>query len=116
MASPRPWTVVAGGLAVTVRLTPRGGRDAIDGIEMRADGQCVLKARVRSAPSEGEANAVLVALMARALDVPPRDVTVAAGATARLKRLTIAGHGPTLAAVLEKIILDCQVPRKRGIQ
>jgi uncharacterized protein YggU (UPF0235/DUF167 family) len=104
MASPRPWTVVAGGLAVTVRLTPRGGRDAIEGIETRADGQCVLKARVRAAPSEGEANAALIALVARALGVPPRDVTVAAGASARIKRLTVAGHGPTLAAVLEKLV------------
>ena len=103
MTGARPWTVVAGGLAVVVRLTPRGGRDAIDGIEQRADGQCVLKARVRAAASEGEANAALIALLARAAAVPPRDVTLVAGATARIKRLTIAGHGPTLAAALEKI-------------
>jgi len=103
MDSPRPWTVVAGGLAVVVRLTPRGGRDAIEGIERRADGQCVLKARVRAAASEGEANSALLTLLARAVGVPPRDVTLTAGATARVKRLTIAGHGPTLAAALEKI-------------
>ena len=35
-------------MVLTVRLTPRGGRDAIDGIEMLADGRCVLKARVRA--------------------------------------------------------------------
>jgi uncharacterized protein YggU (UPF0235/DUF167 family) len=103
MDSRRPWAVVPGGLAVTVRLTPRGGRDAIEGIEQRADGQCVLKARVRAAASEGEANAALIALLARAVAVPPRDVTLVAGATARIKRLTIAGHGVTLAAALEKI-------------
>jgi len=103
MDSRRPWAVVPGGLAVVVRLTPRGGRDAIEGIEQRADGQCVLKARVRAAASEGEANAALVALLARAVAAPPRDVTLLAGATARIKRLTIAGHGPTLAAALEKI-------------
>ena len=45
-----------------VRLTPKGGRDAIDGIEELADGQCVLKARVRAAPSEGEANDALILL------------------------------------------------------
>jgi len=102
MTPSRPWTVVSGGLSVAVRLTPRGGRDAIDGIERRADGQWVLKARVRAAASDGEANAALVALLARAVGVPPRDVTLAAGATARIKRLTVAGHGPTLAAALEK--------------
>lgn len=93
-----------GGLAVTVRLTPRGGRDAIDGIERRADGQCVLKARVRVAASEGEANAALVALIAHAAGVPRRDVALVSGATARVKRLTVTGHGPTLAAALEKIV------------
>jgi uncharacterized protein YggU (UPF0235/DUF167 family) len=101
---PRPWSAVAGGLAVTVRLTPRGGRDAIDGIKQRADGACVLKARVRAAASEGEANAALIALVAAAAGVPPRDVTLVSGATARLKRLTIAGHSPTLAAALEKAV------------
>jgi len=104
MSLPRPWAIAAGGLAVVVRLTPRGGRDAIDGIEQRADGQCVLKARVRAAASEGEANAALVALLAHAAGVPPRDVTLVSGATARIKRLTIAGHGPTLAAALENVL------------
>ena len=56
----RPWTVVAGGLAVVVRLTPRGGRDAIDGIEQLADGQSVLKVRVRAAASEGGAKRALI--------------------------------------------------------
>ena len=86
-----------------VRLTPKGGRDAIDGIETLADGRAVLKARVRAAPTEGEANAALSRLIAKAMGVPPRDVALVAGATARLKRLTIAGDGPTLIAALEKI-------------
>jgi uncharacterized protein YggU (UPF0235/DUF167 family) len=98
----RPWTVTSGGLTVVVRLTPRGGRDAIDGLERRDDGQWVLKARVRAAATEGEANGALVALLARAAGVPPRSVALVSGATARIKRLTIAGHGPTLAAALEK--------------
>ena len=63
MSGRRPWTVAAGGLAVVVRLTPRGGRDAIDGIEQRADGQSVLKVRVRAAASEGGANRALTALI-----------------------------------------------------
>jgi uncharacterized protein YggU (UPF0235/DUF167 family) len=99
----QPWTVAAGGLTVVVRLTPRGGRDAFDGIERRADGRSVLKARVRAAAKEGEANAALIALLAHAAHVPPRDVVLVAGASSRVKRLTVAGHGPTLAAALERI-------------
>jgi uncharacterized protein len=100
----RPWTVVPGGVALTVRLTPRGGRDAIDGIEVLADGRCVLKARVRAPASEGEANAGLVRLIARALGVAPSSITLAAGATARIKRLSIAGEGAAIVAALEKLI------------
>ena len=103
MVAARPWSAIAGGVAFSVRLTPKGGRDGIDGIELLADGRSVLKARVRAAPSEGEANAALIRLMAKALGVPPRDVALSAGATARIKRLTIAGDGPTLIAALEKI-------------
>lgn len=88
---------------LSVRLTPKGGRDAIDGVEPLADGRTVLKARVRAAPSEGEANEALVRLIAKAVGVPPRDVALTAGATARIKRLTIAGDPPTLLAALEKI-------------
>ena len=93
---------MGGGVALSVRLTPKGGRDGIDGIELLADGRSVLKARVRAAPSEGEANAALIRLLAKAVGVPPRDVALSAGVTARIKRLTIAGDGPTLIAALEK--------------
>ena len=40
-----PWTAAADGIFVDVRLTPRGGRDAIEGIESRADGRAVLKSQ-----------------------------------------------------------------------
>ena len=99
----RPWSAMAGGIALTVRLTPKGGRNAIDGIDVLSDGRAVLKARVAAPPSEGEANDALCRLIAKAMDVPPRDVVVVAGASARIKRLTIAGDGPTLIAALEKI-------------
>ena len=99
----RPWSVVPGGVALAVRLTPKGGRDAIDGIERLADGRAVLKARVRAAPSEGEANDALRRLIAKAVGIPARDVALAAGATARVKRLVISGDPPTLIAALEKI-------------
>jgi uncharacterized protein (TIGR00251 family) len=95
---------VPGGVALTVRLTPRGGRDAIDGIEVLSDGRCVLKARVRAPASEGEANAELIRLIARALGVAPRNVALTAGTTARIKRLTIAGEGAAIVAVLEKVV------------
>ena len=98
-----PWSPVFGGVDLVVRLTPRGGRDAIDGTELMSDGRTVLKIRVQAAPSEGEANAALTRLIAKAVGVPPRDVSLVAGAAARIKRLNISGDGPTLVAALEKI-------------
>lgn len=98
-----PWTAVADGVFVDVRLTPRGGRDAIEGIESRADGRVVLKARVRAAPFEGEANDALCRLLARALDIPPRDVAIAAGATARIKRVLVKGQADATVAALRRV-------------
>jgi uncharacterized protein len=98
-----PWQADAGGLTLLVRLTPRGGRDALDGIARLADGRSVLKARVRAAASEGEANAAVVALLAKTLAVPARDVSLVGGSLARLKRIRIAGAAAPLAQALEKI-------------
>ena len=103
MAGSPPWTVVADGLVVAIRLTPRGGRDAIEGIERLADGGTIVKARVRAPPSDGAANAALIRLMAHALDVAPRCVSLAAGASARIKRIKVAGDGAGLAAALQKL-------------
>ena len=99
-----PWTSAPGGVEVDVRLTPRGGRDAIEGVERRADGRTVLKARVRAAPFEGEANAALCRLLAGAVGIAPRHVTLAAGATARIKRVRMAGDAASLAAALARLV------------
>ena len=66
-------------------------------------GARVLKARVRAAPTEGEANAALGQADRRGARRPPRAVESPAGATARLKRLAIDGDAPTLIARLEKL-------------
>lgn len=100
------WSVMSDGLAIAIRLTPRGGRDGIDGVETLADGRQVLKARVRAAPSEGEANAALIALLAKELSVSRSQVSLTAGASARLKRITVRGDAETLAARLQKRLCE----------
>jgi uncharacterized protein len=101
--APRPWSLTDRGVALVVRLTPKGGRDSVDGIDVLADGRAVFKARVRGVPRDGEANAALIRMIAKAVGVPPRDIVLAAGDIARVKRLVIPGDGPTLIAALEKI-------------
>jgi hypothetical protein len=97
---------VAEGIALDVRLTPRSARDAIEGVECRADGRTVLKVRVRAAPVEGEATEALRRLVAKALGVAPRQVELAAGAAARLKRLRISGDPQMLEAILERLLKE----------
>jgi len=101
-----PWTAAADGVVIDVRLTPRGGRDAIEGTERRADGRAVLKVRVRAVPSAGEANAALCLTIAKALATAPRQVTLAGGATSRLKRLRVAGEPAVLIAALRRLVSD----------
>ena len=97
------WAVTPQGVVVTVRLTPKGGRDAIEGIDRLADGRPVLKVRVRATASEGEANEALIRLLAKSLDIPVKRVTLVAGATARIKRLALGGDGAALATALAEI-------------
>lgn len=54
----------------------------------------MLKVRVSAAPSDGAANAAVIALVAKALKRPRSAVRIAAGDSARIKRLEIDGAGP----------------------
>ncbi len=100
--SPLPWQVIADGLELRVRVTPRGGRDAVDGIEELSDGRKVLKIRVRVVPEDGAANDAVRKLLAKTLGCPASKVELRSGATARLKTFRIEGESSTL---LEKLKL-----------
>ena len=58
----------------------------------------MLLARVRARPVEGEANAALEALLAKALGVPKRSVSVARGGRSRIKAVEVDGVTPELIA------------------
>jgi uncharacterized protein len=76
---------------LTVRVTPKGGRDAVDGWAHDEAGRPVLKLRVSSAPSDGQANVAVIALVAKALGIPKSAVRIASGETSRVKRLELDG-------------------------
>ena len=79
---------VDGSVRFSVRLTPRGGLDRVDGV---VDG--VLRARVAAPAVDGAANQALLRLLADVLDVPRRDVRLVSGATARTKVIAVDGVG-----------------------
>jgi uncharacterized protein (TIGR00251 family) len=91
----------AGAIVLAVRLTPKGGRDAIDGVATLGDAREVALVRVRAVPEDGAANAALVGLLAKTFKRPKSAVAIVAGATARLKQVRISGEPRALSDVVE---------------
>ena len=98
-----PWRYSTQGISVALRVTPRGGRDDIDGIETLADGRSVVKVRVRAIADGGEANRAVMELMAKALSVPKAKVRILSGMTSRLKQIAIDGDPAKLGESLRKL-------------
>lgn len=90
---------------LAVRLTPNGGRDAFDGVDVTADGLAHLKARVTAVPEKGKANKALIALVSKTLKVPKTSISVVSGDTARQKTLRIEGDPEDL-----KLRIDALAP------
>ncbi len=100
------WREGGDGLLLDIRVTPRGGRDAIEGPRQLADGRTVLALRVASVAEDGAATAAAIRLVAKAAGIPPSAVSLASGRTARVKRLNLAGDAQALAIRLEQMIKD----------
>ena len=94
--------IIDGAILLAVRLTPKGGRDAIDGMIGTPAG-AALKARVSAPPEDGKANAALERLVAKWLRLPQRSVSVVAGGRSRNKTLRISGDAAVLADVLDTL-------------
>lgn len=91
-----PWRLLPDGIALAVWLTPKSGHEEIGGLARVSDNRSALKARVRAAPHDGEANAALIRLAASAFGVAARDVRIEAGAASRLKTLVLRGDPAAL--------------------
>jgi uncharacterized protein YggU (UPF0235/DUF167 family) len=98
-----PWRISDTGLSLALRVTPRGGRDAIDGVDTLSDGRSVLRLRVRAVADGGEANRAVTELLAKSLGVPKARVRLLSGATSRLKQIAVDGDGAALAAALQAL-------------
>jgi uncharacterized protein len=105
-AEHEPWRGTKEGVVVSCRLTPKGGRDAIDGATQLADGSSVLAARVRCAAQGGEANHALCALLAERLGAPTSSARIVAGSKSRLKQVAVLGDPAALIARLEALLVN----------
>jgi hypothetical protein len=93
--------VVANGIRVSIRLTPRAGADRIVGVASGA-----LKIAVTALPAENRANDALLRLLAREWRLTPRDLSIAAGAKSRDKTVLIRGEPRALLARLTLLLGD----------
>lgn len=73
---------------VSVRVTPRSGRNEVIALE---DG--ILSVRVTAPPVDGEANRAVIELLAGVLGLPRSRIKVRSGASARRKSLVVSGMG-----------------------
>jgi uncharacterized protein (TIGR00251 family) len=99
-----PWRYSTDGISVALRVTPRGGRDDIDGLERLADGRTVVKVRIRAVAEGGQANRAVTELLAKALGVPKGKVRILSGATSRLKQIAVDGDPAALGESLRKAV------------
>jgi len=99
-----PWRYCTDGISVALRVTPRGGRDDIDGLERLADGRTVVKVRIRAVAEGGQANRAVTELLAKALGVPKGKVRILSGATSRLKQIAVDGDPAALGESLRKAV------------
>ena len=74
------------GIVVSIRVIPRAGRSGVAG----ARGDALL-VRLNAPPVDGAANEELIAVIAQALGVPKRAVTIVSGGRSRQKRVHVSG-------------------------
>ncbi len=91
-----PARAVTEGIVIAVRLTPRSGADAVSGIEDTGGSPPVLRARVRTAPEDGKANAAVTALLADWMDEPKTRAELISGGRSQLKQILIRGEAGVL--------------------
>src|SRR3982074_13752 len=98
-----PWRYSTQGISVALRVTPRGGRDDIDGVETLAGGRTVVKVRVRAVADGGEANRAVTELLAKALGVPKAKVRIISGGTSRRQQIPIDVDGAALGEAWRRL-------------
>jgi uncharacterized protein (TIGR00251 family) len=74
---------------IAIRVTPRSSKPGVGGWRAGADGREELEVRVSAAPTDGEANAAMIRLLAKELGVARSEVEIVSGETSRHKRISL---------------------------
>lgn len=71
---------------VAIRVQPRASREGVQGLRGEA-----IAIQLKAAPVDGAANAALLKLLARVLEVPLSNIELVRGATGRSKWIRVEG-------------------------
>ena len=74
---------------IAIRVTPRSSKPGIGGWRTAADGREELEVRVSAAPTDWEANAAVIKLLAKELGVPKGSIQIVSGQASRHKRVAL---------------------------
>ena len=74
---------------ISIRVTPRSAKPGIGGWRAGSDSRDELQVRVAEAPADGAANAAVVKLIAKALNVARSEVEIVSGHMSRHKKVTV---------------------------
>ena len=95
-----PYAAEPGGVRLSIRVTPRANRHALQGVTHDAEGRPSLGVRLAAPPVEGAANKALIRFLADGLGLRGSDIHIRSGETARVKVIFIAGDSTALLARL----------------
>tara|TARA_R110000787_G_scaffold10415_7_gene35370 strand:+ start:16116 stop:16442 length:327 start_codon:yes stop_codon:yes gene_type:complete len=101
---PSFFSLVDDGLHLQTRVTPKAARNAIGDVVADGQGSGVLKVAVTAVPEKGNANAAVIALLAKSWKLRKSDIEVVRGATQRTKTILIRGGDQDLATRLGEIL------------
>jgi uncharacterized protein YggU (UPF0235/DUF167 family) len=89
-------------LICIIKVVPSSGRSA-----WAVDKSGILKCYLKSAPEKGKANKELIKMLADALSIEQKRITIIGGLTSRTKRIKI-DLAITIAQLCQKLNLDYQ--------
>lgn len=76
-------------MKLVVHLTPKASHNKIEGWAVDGKGQKILRVKVTAVPEDGKANEALIKLLSKTFRIPQSRISLARGATSRIKQLEI---------------------------
>lgn len=91
-------------ILLSIRLTPKSAVDRIEGTTDGPGGEELIAVRVRAVPEDGKANEALLRLLADALGLPWRTMTIARGLRSRVKEVRVEGDPRELSEKVRTLL------------